>query len=85
MIGNKAFYGCKALTGIKIPKSVTTIERCVFDDCDNLTIYCEIEESEKPYGWVDGWNCSRPVVWGYKSFDDDSEDLTVQSDQKTAE
>ena len=36
-----------------------------FNQCTNITIYCEIEL--KLNGWDSSWNYSnRPVVWGYK-------------------
>ena len=64
IIEEGAFSGCKSLEKIIIPNEVSTISNGVFNDCPNLTIFCEV--SEKPDGWVDGWNCSRPVVWGYE-------------------
>lgn len=36
-IGCYAFYGCKTLSSIILPESVTTIEHCVFDECSNLS------------------------------------------------
>ena len=36
-MGRYAFYGCKALESISIPKSVTEIGGCVFYDCASLT------------------------------------------------
>ena len=36
-IGNDAFYGCDALTGVTIPGSVTRIEDYAFSDCSSLT------------------------------------------------
>lgn len=35
----EVFSGCTGLTSITIPNSVTIIERTVFEDCANLTIY----------------------------------------------
>ena len=37
-IGDKAFYGCKSLKTITIPKSVNYIELGAFYDCNNLSI-----------------------------------------------
>ena len=36
-IGCYAFYGCKTLSSIILPESVTTIEHCVFYECSNLS------------------------------------------------
>ena len=64
-MGEYAFGRCDALNSIKIPKSVTIMGKGVFDDCDNLTIYCATDS--KPKGWVYQWNIDdRPVTWGYK-------------------
>lgn len=49
-IGREAFYGCKNLRMVFIPKGVKIIERGAFAFCDNLEIYCEGEPAE---GWVD--------------------------------
>lgn len=64
-IGNNMFSGCSRLTGIIIPFGIVRICADAFKDCDKLTIYCEA--SEKMELWVDDWNCSRPVEWGYKT------------------
>ncbi len=58
--------GCRGLTSITIPDSVTSIGRDVFYDCRNLTIYCEAES--QPSGWNITWNGSEhPVVWDCKN------------------
>jgi hypothetical protein len=52
------------LEAVFIPTSVTDISSSVanISQNSNLTIYCEA--TEKPEGWVDGWNGDCPVVWG---------------------
>ena len=61
-INSCAFQDCKALREIRIPKSVTYIGGYVFDNCDLLTIYCDIPS--QPSEWVKTWNSdNRPVVW----------------------
>ena len=60
-----AFCYCEGMESIVIPKSVSSIGKEAFVDCDKLTIYCEAET--QPTGWEQGWNVENcPVEWGYK-------------------
>ena len=62
IIDNAAFSSCLSLETIFIPSSVTTFGNGVFYNCPNLTIYCEISESESL--WNSEWNNSNcDVVW----------------------
>ena len=61
-IGERAFYGDNTITSVTIGKNVTTIGISAFENCSNLTIYCEA--ASQPSGWSFSWNFSnRPVVW----------------------
>jgi hypothetical protein len=54
------------LISVTIPKSVEKIGWCAFQNCCNVTIYCEV--SSEPNGWSNGWNYENwPVVWGYNT------------------
>lgn len=59
------FQGCTNLKSVVIPASVTTIsDKALFQDCPNVTIYCE--SASKPAGWNEEWNkYNSPVVWDY--------------------
>lgn len=53
-IGVDAFYRCTGLTSIEIPSSVTIVDYCAFDDCDNISynIYDNgkyLGNTENPY------------------------------------
>lgn len=62
-IKKASFYNCIDLTSVIIPETVTIMGEDVFGSCDDLTIYCEVEE--QPSGWHIEWNKdNRPVVWG---------------------
>ena len=58
-----AFKGCEELTSIAIPNTVTFIGRNAFEDCINLTIYCQakVKHSKWHSDWNPNW-CD--VVWG---------------------
>ncbi len=61
-IDGGAFKGCDNLKVATIPNSIETMERLVFTDCPNLTIYCGA--GSQPKEWSDSWNPdNRPVVW----------------------
>ena len=63
-IGTFAFYECTYLTEVVIPIGVTTVETDAFAWCDDLKIYCEIDE--RPDGWSAGWkyNWNIYAYWG---------------------
>ena len=71
-IGNYAFNYCSSLAMVTIPESIKSIGNDVFFSCANAILYCEIEETAKPSGWLANWNriswnptyC--PVEWGCK-------------------
>ena len=47
---------------ISIPEYVTTIEKGVFDNLENVII--KTSYVEKPVGWDEGWNGDCEVMWG---------------------
>lgn len=62
-IGNYAFSS-NSFLAIIIPNSVEKMGSSVFNDCLNLTIYCEV--ASRPNGWSTYWNKSHnQVVWSY--------------------
>ena len=71
-IGASAFSNCKNLAVVTIPSTVMNIGNYAFNSSDNVTLYCEIEESAKPSGWSQYWNqvswtpAYCPVEWGCK-------------------
>ena len=69
-IGDEAFRNNKDITKIIIPTSVTDMGSYIFENCDNLTIYCEASKSSEQWDWnwnnIDTSNATyAPVVWGY--------------------
>jgi len=65
-IGNRAFYGCKDLTNITIPDSVTSIDSYAFYNCSSLTSIT-IPDSVTSIGSDAFYNCSSltSVTIGY--------------------
>ncbi len=63
-IGKFAFYGCKSITKVAIPKSVVSVGEKSFAGCDNIVaVYCGIPR--KPVGWAgDCFPDQSNVVWG---------------------
>ena len=62
-IGLLSFRSCSKLKRVYIPKSVTTMGADVFfDDSEDLTIYCEYAEEDKPTGWKSTWNSENYTV-----------------------
>lgn len=58
-----AFFYCRSMTLIVIPKSVKYLQGNAFADCPDLKINCEA--SHKPYMWSLEWNSGElPVKWG---------------------
>lgn len=63
-IGAFAFKAT-ALSEIFVSSTVKEIGINIFDSCENLTVYCEMAEINKPIGWSDGWsNNADIIVWG---------------------
>lgn len=66
-IGVSAFDSAK-LVAVIIPATVKTIDALSFADssgsyCTNAVFLCSVDSA--PTGWADGWNNSRPTVFGY--------------------
>ena len=63
-IAKYAFYGCKSITEVSIPKSVASIGESAFAGCDNIrAIYCEVTGMQ--LGWAtDCFPNKDVVVWG---------------------
>jgi hypothetical protein len=47
-IGGNAFYGCKSLTSIRIPKNVTTIDGSAFSNTGITTVYWDSDQYTGP-------------------------------------
>lgn len=62
---DQAFFRCSNLQTAVVPDDINYFAVHVFELCNQLTITCKA--TEKPVGWVDGWNCNRPVVWAEKA------------------
>lgn len=70
-LGKYSFADNPKMTGIILPKSITTIESRAFQDCSLLTVYTDA--SSRPSGWKYDWNPSdRPVFWRCTFSDDNS-------------
>ena len=62
-IGEYAFYGCRVLTDITLPESITHIGKNAFASCNVLTIHCEVQS--KPDGWHEEWAPGvYKIIWG---------------------
>lgn len=62
IIDDSAFYGCKNMQKIIIPKTISEIRSSAFEGCDNLTIFCDFVF--QPSSWYMTWNYDdRPVYW----------------------
>ena len=73
-IGQKAFNYCWGLQTVFIPNTVTSMGETVFN-CyrPNAQIYCEAES--QPSYWNSKWNSvGVPVIWGYKSTENQGEE-----------
>ena len=66
-IGNYAFSYRDNITGILIPEDITYIGEGSFRGCENLLLYCEVDN--EPSEWNELWNSSNvPVNWGVKEY-----------------
>ncbi len=70
-IDEDAFFGCKRLIRVIIPKNVKIIKANAFAYCSpHMKIYCEA--SQKPNGWDKDWNPDNcPVVWDCKQIENE--------------
>ena len=64
-IYGRAFEQCENLEKIILPTNLSVISSNAFQACNKLTFYCRIKEENKPSGWANYWNNSRPIVWEY--------------------
>ena len=78
-IGISAFERCRNIKEVYIRDSVAFVEGSAFDDCPNVTIYCEAES--KPVGWSNSWTYADcPVIWGYVESSPASDFKYTESD-----
>lgn len=56
-IGDSAFLKCKKLEYVRIPSSVTTIEKWAFHGCNALKILEIHHDPEKVGEWITNKNC----------------------------
>lgn len=91
IIKDKAFYGCKKLTGIEIPNSVTTIEENAFSDCIGL-VNVTIPNGVTHIGDYAFYNCNNftkvtlpdsVVSIGYNVFYNCGEEFTIMVNKDT--
>lgn len=73
-IASGAFKTNLYIQTVYIPNTIDSIPEDAFVDSNVQRIYCEVEEENKPAGWLDGWNNNIPVVWGYEDIYDESTD-----------
>lgn len=70
LITSYAFYNCYSIEKLYLPSTVQIINGHAFENCINMTIYCEVDA--QPEGWNENWNYTNcDVVWNYK-FDEES-------------
>jgi len=76
-----AFVGCSGLASVFIPTSVTTIAYGAFSECTSAVIFVAAETA--PAGWANGWNSSRPVIYGVTTANVAPTALTSHSNGNT--
>jgi len=66
-INSLAFCDCISLKNITIPNTVLTMGKNIFQGCNDLTIYCDVNEI--PETWDDNWNSlinNPTIILNYK-------------------